>query len=282
MLRVYGEKLLAAYGGDAYVSPEHRRRGIAQSLHEANVLDLRERGVACNFGVGPVPANFRAFLRAGALSPCDFYYYNIPLNSEPLVSRLPLGILSGVAQKALNPLVAIYSTSNAVREQASRLSIREFSKFDTEFDDLFENVSKSIPICGQRDASYLNWRYVDNPFNSYTLLSFVTDDTLAGYSVLRQERNRWTILDFLASTDGGLDLSCLCALLVCLRKKSARSLTLFLNPKSASADIFLKCKFRKSGIKMPLMVLTDGASSRNDMFDKSDAWFLLPGDKERG
>lgn len=64
-VRVGGRILTGAIGGDGFVRPAWRRRGVATRLHQAAREAMAEAGIDFMFGP-PEPHNLRALLRAGA------------------------------------------------------------------------------------------------------------------------------------------------------------------------------------------------------------------------
>lgn len=57
-------------------------------------------------------------------------------------------------------------------------------RFDERFDDLWQRVSVRYPLSLVRDSRYLNWRYVDCPYD-YIKRAFAVDGKLVGASVIR-------------------------------------------------------------------------------------------------
>ena len=62
-----GKTFMGAIGGDGYVTPAYRRRGIATLLHNEALFLMTERDQPVGFMFGPPePHNLKALLRAGA------------------------------------------------------------------------------------------------------------------------------------------------------------------------------------------------------------------------
>ena len=64
---VDGRLRLGAMGGDGYVRPAFRRRGLATALHAASRAAMRAEGVEFMFGP-PLPHNLGALVKAGSRS----------------------------------------------------------------------------------------------------------------------------------------------------------------------------------------------------------------------
>jgi hypothetical protein len=77
-------------------------------------------------------------------------------------------------------------TSAVVRDRMQErvtLSVREVSRFDARHDELWRECSESIPCAVVRDASYLNWKYVDQPGQEFIRLELFQGDTLRGVAI---------------------------------------------------------------------------------------------------
>ena len=62
----------------------------------------------------------------------------------------------------------------------------QLEKFDESFDEFFEKVAANIPCLPEKDAAFLNWRYVDSTTAPVTILGVRGDGGgLLGYAVLK-------------------------------------------------------------------------------------------------
>ena len=77
--------------------------------------------------------------------------------------------------------------SSAVRDllrERTRSEVREVSRFDDRHDRLWASASSSMPCAVVRDASYLNWKYVDQPGQEFLRLEIVEAGEVKGIAVL--------------------------------------------------------------------------------------------------
>src|SRR4029079_16731893 len=77
--------------------------------------------------------------------------------------------------------------SSAVRDllrERTRSEVREVSRFDDRHDRLWASASSSMPCAVVRDASYLNWKYVDQPGQEFLRLEIRNAAGLVGSAVL--------------------------------------------------------------------------------------------------
>ena len=62
------------------------------------------------------------------------------------------------------------------RERDPHHGVRTVERFDCRHDQLWTGMSSDIACAVIRDASYLNWKYVDQPGQSYTRLELLDED----------------------------------------------------------------------------------------------------------
>jgi GNAT superfamily N-acetyltransferase len=280
MLIINGKEVLASKGGDAYVDPDFRRQGIAQALHHQGITDMQQLGIACNFGISPVPANYRAFIRAGALSPGTFDRYRLPLDATWIAKRLGAGWIHSAARRILDPLVHYYAERRIVRRGTLRENLQVVKAFDTRASELFDSVSHLYGISGKRDLEYLDWRFTNHPFNDYTLIECISSDELFGYAVLDMQSDRCKIVDFVARDDGVGTSNFLILLAKFARELGKKTISLRLNPIGAYATVFQRNGFVRANADLPMMVLTIGSKDLDDVFSNPENWFLMPGDQD--
>lgn len=276
----FGETFMGSFGGDAFVDPEFRRRGIAQSLHEFSIADMKRLDVQCNYGF-PVPANFRAFLRAGALDPCDFQHLVVPFRAKPPAVSLPLGPLRPLVQATENASLKLYLKTRVLRRSRLNGPLQESVRFDTEVDRLFESVAHELRLCCIRDADYLNWRFVDNPFVTPTILQWREQGILLAYAVLDLNAGNCGILDLLVR-DEEIGRSFLASVAQFALDRNKTSISLKLNASGPYAPLFRRCGWLPTRHTDRLMVQTLGDPERDRIFRNAENWFLMPGDRDVG
>ncbi len=79
-----------------------------------------------------------------------------------------------------------FRASGAVREWFSERSLftaRAVDRFDARHDRLWESASRDVTCAVVRDASYLNWKYVDQPGQRFVRLDVLEGSTLRGVAV---------------------------------------------------------------------------------------------------
>ena len=70
------------------------------------------------------------------------------------------------------------------RRSASRLQVRELPRFTEAHDRLWRTVEQYYPVAVVRDASYLNWKYVDQPGQSFVRLELADGQDIRAVAVV--------------------------------------------------------------------------------------------------
>ena len=109
-------------------------------------------------------------------------------------------LLNRVVSAITLPIVLIVARSRPLSAE-----VRILPRFDDSFTDLWNSVASKFDFAVQRDAAYLNWKYVTAPHVRYSIASLRRDNRNVGYAVYRhahEPRGRVTLLvDFLTDPD---------------------------------------------------------------------------------
>jgi hypothetical protein len=107
--------------------------------------------------------------------------------------RAIAGILGGAAGLTLRSIQAMNLPA------PPNVRIEDIGRFDSSVDELtFECGNASGYWCPHR-SEFLNWRYFDNPGNSYMAQAAVVNQRLVGYSVIRLGCQQATLMEFSVS-----------------------------------------------------------------------------------
>jgi GNAT superfamily N-acetyltransferase len=189
---IKGVEIAGSWGMDVMVAPERQRQGIGEMLFrtwDQNVgaslalgLSPSSRGVFEKMKwpqVGSVPCMVKPLTRRALRNP------NWPTPINRLISAVTY------------PYIRIVAKSRPLGAQ-----VEPIRYFDARFTELWTALAPSFGLAVRRDASYLNWRYVEPPHVRYSIVALKRDETIGGYAVyrhLREPRGRVTVLvDFLA------------------------------------------------------------------------------------
>lgn len=101
VVQVDGVRAIGAIGGDGYVTPAFRRRGIVTLLHQRAHAEMND-GLSFMFGP-PEPNNLRALLQSGALIIGGVRRFVRPLKTRGSVRRVLPGFLTDALDSILGP-----------------------------------------------------------------------------------------------------------------------------------------------------------------------------------
>ncbi len=180
-----------AWCGDPLVAAERQRRGLGESLLRA--WD-RQSGVALGAGL----SDGTRFLLEKIRWPPEVPLACVvkPLSRRAL--RIPTWPMAAnrIVSAVTLPFVRVVARARPLREQ-----VEVVRRFGREIDRLWERVAPRLDLAVRRDASYLNWKYVEAPHVRYSVAILRRDDEAHGYAVyrhLREPQGRVTqIVDFL-------------------------------------------------------------------------------------
>jgi hypothetical protein len=96
-----------------------------------------------------------------------------------LESKLPrpAARIAGIGVRALSAVRDLVSDHRGVQP-------REIDRFDASHDALWSRMAADVTCAVVRDSSYLNWKYVDQPGQSFVRLEISLGDSVTGVAVL--------------------------------------------------------------------------------------------------
>jgi GNAT superfamily N-acetyltransferase len=146
MLMLDGKPVRAALGGDGWVRPKFRRRGLGGLLHDAARRAMPDNDIACMYGA-PGPMNVTPLKHGGSREVGHVARWARPLRGaalgirpEPL-DRFVRGILRPRFVPYLDPMV----------------------RGDVRVDEIWEAFAPTMRLGAVRDATFITWRFIDAP-----------------------------------------------------------------------------------------------------------------------
>ncbi|NVB83704.1 MAG: GNAT family N-acetyltransferase [Kofleriaceae bacterium] len=141
-----GDETLAALGGDGYVRPKFRRRGLGGLLHDAARNEMADHGIGCMYGA-PGAMNLTPLKHGGSREVGHVARWARPLRGAAIglgmapFDRLVRGILRPRFVPHLEPM----------------------SRNDARVDEVWEQFSTTIRLGAVRDATFYTWRFLEAP-----------------------------------------------------------------------------------------------------------------------
>lgn len=134
-LQLDGNPVLAALGGDGYVRPKFRRRGLGGLLHDAARRGMPEHRIGCMYGA-PGAMNLTPLKHGGS-------------REVGLVARWVRPLGSGFARGLLRPRRVPF--------------LDPMSRHDARVDEVWRVASGGIRLGAIRDTVFYTWRFIDAP-----------------------------------------------------------------------------------------------------------------------
>ncbi len=162
-----GTPVLGALGGDGYVRPTFRRRGLGALLHDAARDGMRDAGLACMYGA-PGAMNVTPLKHAGSREVGLVARWARPVRGAALgirqqpFDRLIRGLLRPRFTPHLEPMV----------------------RGDARVDEVWQRFAPSVGIAAVRDATFYTWRFLDGPAHCEPAYVIVEDGVPIGACAL--------------------------------------------------------------------------------------------------
>jgi GNAT superfamily N-acetyltransferase len=171
---VQGKQVRAALGGDCWVRPEFRRRGIGRALHERGRLEMPREGIEVMFGT-PTKANESPLLQAGARNighvarfARPLWFKQVPLSAQ-LLSR-------GWGKARLQPIAGV----------------------DARVDEVWQRTKTEVELGTVRDGAFYDWRFSRSPSKQQSAFVIMEDGEPIAACALERVDKYLRVVDLLA------------------------------------------------------------------------------------
>ena len=195
---VDGRERMGSIGGDCYIEPRMRRRGIATALHKESLARMPEHGIDFMYGP-PNPSNLYALVKAGSRIVTSFKRWVRPLAGSAVYraafARVPSKLEARIASL---PLMVL---DRLTRADVRGFTLEEVTDFGPEFDALFEQVAAEHQVVCVRDSDYLRWRYLEAPGRSQVPFAVRLEGRLVGFVSLESNAGQAAIVDMFSLTN---------------------------------------------------------------------------------
>ncbi|GJM22227.1 MAG: hypothetical protein DHS20C15_21420 [Planctomycetota bacterium] len=202
--RVNGERVVLMQASDAMVDTSARRQGIFTGLDDLVAERCGEQGVAAAFAYSG-RLSYNGFLGNGwrDIGQAPLFRYRFRAERS-LRRRGRLGPLLAQAAPLLDASWRKRDAARAARWSAARQLLQPIERFDEGADELFEATVPERGLIGERDAAWLNWRYIDSPGKRQVCFGLPARDGrgLDGWLVAEFVGGHAYLVDHLARHDG--------------------------------------------------------------------------------
>ena len=186
-LWVNGQEKRAALSYDTMTDPEYQGRGIFTSLASSLIADMQGKGYHSIFGF-PNGNSIHGFMkklgwrRIGVPPVCIR-----PVSLSHILHaqlRVPARLADWISC-FFTGLIQLFGNGR-IRAASSKYRIIEESAFGDWADHLWDRCKDQHQVWVVRDRAYLNWRYIEKPYNSYRIISARQGEHVAGFAVVCQ------------------------------------------------------------------------------------------------
>lgn len=182
-MKVGDDEAVASLSLDTMVHSEFRGQRMFTKLADALYERLAAEGMPLVYGF-PNSQSYPGFVKH--LGWHDLVEH-LPVFVRPLkfskllAKTVPSGLL---AQIAAPPARLVYRlVYRPGCKSSANLQLRALDAFDARSDRLWAAARDTAAVLIRRDQAYLNWRYVNHPDRTYSILAAERGDTLVGYVV---------------------------------------------------------------------------------------------------
>lgn len=277
-LNVAGENRRAMWILDFIVAPKFRRRGIGKRI----VLKAQE---FCEIGLGvntmqqhaPALLQGLGWKIVGKIP----RYYKMLFPGEALkeISK------TKIARETVNFCFAPFRPRSNKQILSKNKNLRFVERFDSSFDELWQESKNQWSCAVRRDAKMLDWQYLRQPGKKFDVLGFYDNDKLLGYAVLffrkpdeNQAVAKAAITDIFYhpnKSNETIDNLLQGALQFAIERR-AGGLVIDVN------DSLIEERLRHFGfrrVKNPLQLMVKSKNYQNLLYD-AKKWFLTRGDAD--
>lgn len=163
-----GTEIRGALGGDGYVRPAFRRRGIGAQLHDASRAAMPAHRITCMYGA-PGAMNVTPLKNGGSRETGQVVRWVRPLRGEALKVPSPF---AGLASWAMRP--------------RARARLVPAVAHDPRIDRVWEAARADLPLAAIRDAAFYTWRFQQAPANRQPTFVIVDRGTPIGACAIEE------------------------------------------------------------------------------------------------
>lgn len=195
---VDGRERTGSIGGDCYIEPRVRRKGLATALHLASFAEMHLGGIEFMYGP-PTPNNLGALVKAGSHLVTGYRRWVRPLTIRgayrAAFSRVPTKF---EARLAGLPIMVL---DRLTRTDAMGFTLEQVYEFGPEFNAMFYRAAMTHRVACARDAEYLTWKYHQAPSERQVPLAVKRKGEVVGFVALEKCGEYASIADIFCAND---------------------------------------------------------------------------------
>ena len=173
LLKCMDEVVVAMQSFDTLTGEKHRGKGLFIKLAKKLEEEERAKNAALVFGF-PNENSVHGFVKKLGFT----YFGEVPFLIKPIRTSYFFKMIFKRAPGNENINCEIEAPSAISLKNNCRL--KSISSFGEDYNCLWQKASSKIKIGVNRDAKYMNWRYIEKPGESYLRYGFYKNDELKG------------------------------------------------------------------------------------------------------
>jgi len=280
---IRGERKKGYYVHDLYVHRANRQKGQGfwLTMELAKEIERESDSFICLYGMTDLnlqmqrrrkyhEIHFDAYVKVldatAGISPRAMKVSLMRAASQ--VSRVFLGAIDRI-------LFAIFS---------GHIKITKVDRFDRRFDAFLQDISGKIGVCTSKTAGYLNWKYVDCPFQNSVVFAAERGSKVTGFVAVGFSSHRpvGVIKDIMADPDDTATSSSLIIEAVkYLRRQRVRTVWCALSDKRFVRVLRRFLFFRMKDHEVVFIGNLDKFSGDADFLKKTEHWHVTYGESDR-
>jgi predicted N-acetyltransferase YhbS len=278
-LRIEGKSRLAAIAGDLGVASRHRRKGLALRLHQAVVEHCREADYEFVYGTAN-PASRVVVTRAGYREIGRTVRLVKVLKTRSYIERS--GLLRPLAGFIARPADAVLRSHSYERRyvRPSGIATERPDRCDERFDSLWLAGRDHYPICGERTARFLNWRFFDYPPDRFSCFAVRDEESLLGYVVYQVVDGHWHVEDTFATDTDALLTQVLPEFTLHARGNRAETIVFHLFGNQRIIEALATFGFKARGDFRTMVVFSPEDCAEAETIYRKDNWFFFHADND--
>ncbi len=178
-LKVRDQSVVVPWFVDTMVLEEARAHGVGAAILLAAIENC-----PASLSLGQTEYMREMLRRLGWTDVCALNTYAYVIRPLRLArAKVRFALFAIPAGSALAGWQA-WQSRRALRTPSSALTVRDVERYGTEHDALWHRIRQRFPVVVERDASYMNWKYVQQPGQSFVRLGLWRGDQYVGAAVL--------------------------------------------------------------------------------------------------
>lgn len=282
---INGRPCKAYYAHDTYVHPEYRKKGFGFWLISELAKATEEQTDAFFCLYGMTPLNLKIQRRMGYFElPAAQLFVKILDPRAELVNTIKIKSLINF----LNPIFrgVLWLIDFALLKTIfTKTKISEVKRFDSRFDEFNRKILSKIGLCSNKSSKYLNWKYIDRPYQREKVFAAEKNGEILGFVVLGLGRRDNTmtgiVVDIMADPDDKSTISLLCkATTQYFREKKVFTIRCVLSDEKF-AKIFIKFLFiKRTGGKSVLLGNLEKGNENKEIMKEINNWHFTIGESD--